>query len=80
MGLAVEVKDSSRFPDKWGYFSFGDTNKTSEAMPTRNPCWQCHEDHAAVEHTFVQFYPTLKPVAKKFGVYDASREQVQDAK
>jgi hypothetical protein len=80
MGMAVEVKDSTRFPDKWGYFGFGDTNKTSEAMPKGNPCWQCHENHAAVEHTFVQFYPTLKPVAKKFGVYNESREQVQDAK
>ena len=80
MGMAVEVKDSSRFPDKWAYFTFGGTNKTSEAMPKANPCWQCHEDHAAVEHTFVQFYPTLKPVAKKFGVYNQSREQVQDAK
>jgi len=32
---------------------------------------QCHEDHAAVEHTFVQFYPTLKQVAKK--IWDLSR-------
>lgn len=80
MGLAVEVKDSTRFPDKWGYFGFGDTNQTSEAMPKGNPCTTCHEAHAAVEHTFVQFYPTLKPVAKKFGVYNESREQVTDAK
>jgi hypothetical protein len=28
----------------------------------------------------VQFYPTLKPVAKKFGVYDEKREQVTDVK
>jgi len=80
MGMAVEVKDSSRFADKWGYFAFGDSNKSSEAMPKGNPCWSCHDAHAAVEHTFVQFYPTLKPVAKKFGVYNESREQVQDAK
>ena len=80
MGLAVEVKDSTRFPDKWGYFGFDDTNQTSEAMPKGNPCTTCHEAHAAVEHTFVQFYPTLKPVAKKFGVYNESREQVTDAK
>jgi hypothetical protein len=80
MGMAVEVKDSSRFPDKWGYFAYGGDNKTSEAMPKGNPCWSCHDGHAAVEHTFVQFYPTLKPVAKKFGVYNEAREQVQDAK
>jgi hypothetical protein len=80
MGMSVEVKDSARFPDKWGYFGFGGDKTTSAAMPKGNSCWQCHENHAAVEHTFVQFYPTLKPVAKKFGVYNEAREQVQDAK
>jgi hypothetical protein len=80
MGLAVEVKDSSRFPDKWAYFAFNASGQTAEAMPKGNGCWSCHEEHAAVEHTFVQFYPTLKPVAKKFGVYDEKREQVTDVK
>jgi Cytochrome P460 len=80
MGLAVEVKDPSRFPEKWAYFGFDAEGKTSEAMPKGNGCWSCHEAHAAVEHTFVQFYPTLKPIAKKFGVYDEKREQVSDAK
>lgn len=80
MGMAVEVKDSARFAEKWAYFSFGDTNQTSESMPNGNPCWSCHDAHAAVEHTFIQFYPTLKPLAKKFGVYDEAREQVSDAK
>jgi len=80
MGLAVEVKDSSRFPDKWAYFGFDADGKSAEAMPKGNGCWSCHDEHAAVEHTFVQFYPTLKPVAKKFAVYDAKREQVTDVK
>ena len=80
MGLAVEVKDSARNPDKWAYYGFGDNDKTAGAMPHGNPCWSCHDGHAAVEHTFVQFYPTLKPVAKKFGTYNEAREQVQDVK
>ena len=80
MGLAVEVKDSSHFPETWAYFAFDAEGKTAEAMPKGNGCWSCHEAHAAVEHTFVQFYPTLKPVAKKFGVYDEKREQVTDVK
>jgi hypothetical protein len=49
-------------------------------MPKGNGCWSCHDDHAAVEHTFVQFYPTLKVVAKKFGTYNEAREQVTEAK
>jgi len=80
MGLAVEVKDSSRYPEKWAYFAFDADGKTAEAMPKGNGCWSCHEQHAAVEHTFVQFYPTLKPVARKFGVYDEKREQASDSK
>ena len=78
-GLAVEVKDSTR-PEKWSYYAYSADGKTAEAMPKGNPCYACHDAHAAVEHTFVQFYPTLKPVAKKFGVYDESREKVQDVK
>lgn len=79
-GLAVEVKDSARFSDKWAYFAFSAEGTNAEAMPKGNSCWTCHDAHAAVEHTFVQFYPTLKPVAKKFGVYNEARERVQDAK
>ena len=74
MGMGVEVKDSS-LPDKWAYFNFDEGNKSAQANP-RQGCFQCHEDHAAVEHSFVQFYPTLKPVARKFGVYNESRETV----
>jgi Cytochrome P460 len=80
MGLAVEVKDSSHNPDKWAYYAFGEENKSAGAMPHGNPCWTCHDAHAAVEHTFVQFYPTLKPVAKTFGTYNKEREKVVDAK
>jgi hypothetical protein len=74
-GLAVEVKDESRFPEKWAYFGFSEDAKTAEAMPKQR-CWQCHDDHAAVEHTFVQFYPTLKPIAQKFGTYRNEAETV----
>jgi hypothetical protein len=80
MGLAVEVKDSAHNPDKWDYYGYNADAKTAGAMPHGNGCWSCHDAHAAVEHTFVQFYPTLKPIAKKFGTYNESREQVTDAK
>lgn len=28
-------------------------------------CYSCHEQHAAVDTTFVQFYPTLLEIAKQ---------------
>jgi hypothetical protein len=73
--LAVEVKDETRYASKWAYFGFRSDAMTAEAMtgPT-DQCWACHNDNAAVEHTFVQFYPTLKPVALKFGTYRAQAE------
>ena len=78
-GIGVEVKDETRFPEKWAYFNFGADTKTAEANP-KAKCWQCHEDHAAVEHTFVQFYPTLEDVAKKFGTYRSAAEDVSSGK
>jgi Cytochrome P460 len=72
MGIGVEVKDA-RFPDKWAYFNFDESSKPAQANP-KDGCWQCHKDHAAVEHSFVQFYPTLKSVAKKFGTYKQAAE------
>jgi hypothetical protein len=74
-GMGVEVKDETRFPEKWAYFAFSEDAKTAEAKP-KQQCWQCHDDHAAVEHTFVQFYPTLKPIAQKFGTYRKEAEAV----
>jgi len=80
MGLAVEVKDSGRNPDKWAHYVFNTDGKAANAMPKGNVCWSCHDAHAAVEHTFVQFYPTLKTVARKFGTYSEAREQVIEVK
>jgi Cytochrome P460 len=73
-GLGVQVKDENRFPGKWAYFTFRGDSKAEEALP-KAQCWQCHDDNAAVDHTFVQFYPTLKPIAEKFGTY---RKEVEN--
>jgi Cytochrome P460 len=65
MGLDIEVKDQARFADKWAYFNFnGDEKSASAISPSQNECWKCHEQNAAVEHSFVQFYPEMLKVAK----------------
>jgi hypothetical protein len=66
VGISVKVKDAARFPDKWAYFSFDASAQTTHSNP-KAACWQCHHDHGAVDSTYVQFYPTLKPVAQKLG-------------
>jgi len=68
ISVDVEVKDTARFAEKWAYFSFDSSAKTAKANP-RAMCWQCHNGGGAVENTYVQFYPTLKPLAQQFGTY-----------
>jgi hypothetical protein len=63
MGLEVHVKDEARFPGKWAFFGFDD-DKSAKMIPTTADCYSCHAEHAAVDTTFVQFYPTLLPIAK----------------
>ena len=78
-GLSASVKDENRFPEKWAYFSFPSAEGASaEAFP-KPMCWDCHHEHGAVENTFVQFYPTLKAVAQKFGTYDATKAAKETA-
>ena len=75
MGLEIHVKDAARFPGGWAFFGFDDA-KTATVVPVEATCYKCHAEHGAVDTTFVQFYPTLKEVAKKFGTYRAAAENV----
>jgi Cytochrome P460 len=63
MDVELHVKDETRFPGKWAFFAFAGA-KTAKAIPTSAGCYSCHAQHAAVDTTFVQFYPTLLPIAK----------------
>ena len=63
MGLEVHVKDAS-LPGGWGFFAF-DSMKPARIIPPAASCYACHQQHAAVDTTFVQFYPTLLPAAKE---------------
>jgi hypothetical protein len=71
-GLDVEVKDEARFADRWAYFTFDGASKAASAdTPSKNECWKCHELNAAVEHSFVQFYPELLRIARAKGTIKA---------
>jgi hypothetical protein len=68
VAIEASVKDSSRYPGKWAYFNFGgrgaEMKEKVEALPTTANCYACHSTNAAVDNTFVQFYPTLLEVAR----------------
>jgi cytochrome P460 len=70
MGLEVHVKDTARFPGGWAFFGF-DENKLAIMVPVEANCYKCHSAHGAVDTTFVQFYPTLLPIAKSKGTLSA---------
>jgi len=74
MGVEVHIKDEAKFPGKWAFFGFDD-DKPAKMIPTSAECYSCHQKNAAVDTTFVQFYPTLLPVAKKKNTLSASYEK-----
>ncbi len=67
MALEVHVKDEARFSGKWAFFGGFGEGKTAKMIPLAADCYTCHAAHAAVDTTFVQFYPTLLPIAKSKG-------------
>ncbi len=66
MARSIHIKDESRFPGKWAFFSFNGDGP-AKAIPPDAVCYSCHQQHGAVDTTFVQFYPTLLEIAKKKG-------------
>ncbi len=63
IGIEAAVKDEKRFSDKWAYFDFigSGGSRLSQAKPfAKQACWNCHNEHGAVDNVFVQFYPVLK--------------------
>jgi hypothetical protein len=66
--LEVHLKDQARFPaTKWAFFGFDASSRTAKPFPANSACQTCHAKSGAVDETFVQFYPTLAPVAEAKG-------------
>jgi hypothetical protein len=70
LGRELHVKDA-RLDGGWGFFAVADSGM---GKPIKRPaeCYTCHEAHAAVDTSFVQFYPTLLPVAKARGTLSSA--------
>lgn len=66
MGVEVHVKDTKRFQGGWAFFGFRGS-QPAQMIPLSQDCYSCHRDHAAVDTTFVQFYPTLLEIATAKG-------------
>ena len=67
LGLEATVKDAKRFagePGNWAYFSWTKPDhsglKTSAAAFPTAACNACHQDAAAKDFVFSQYYPVLR--------------------
>ncbi len=69
--VEVHVKDERRFPGGWAFFGFDGPAKTASMIPISADCYSCHQQHGAVDTTFVQFYPTVFEIAKRKGTVRA---------
>ena len=73
LGIESEVKDQAKFPGNgWAFFGFGKSN-TGKLLARSEDCYACHAEHAAVDNTFVQFYPALLEIAKQKGTLITGR-------
>lgn len=61
MGMEIHVKDKGG----WAFYDLSGGGPEAKLIPKPASCYTCHEEHAAADTTFVQFYPTLMPVAKE---------------
>jgi hypothetical protein len=67
LAIVSDVKDSAKFPGNgWAFFAFG-TSSSGKLLPRTEDCYACHAEHAALDNTFVQFYPALLGIAKQKG-------------
>jgi hypothetical protein len=65
-GDLLDIEAHVKKPDgQWAFYGFGNGTKPAAAIGHDASCYSCHEQHGAVDTTFVQFYPTLLPVARQ---------------
>lgn len=63
VGVEMAVKDVSRVAEGWAYYGFGNPSsgnlRAAAAPQPKNQCFDCHDQHAARDHVFTQFYGLL---------------------
>ncbi|MFY9560648.1 MAG: cytochrome P460 family protein [Terriglobales bacterium] len=79
MSRSIHLKDESR--GGWAFFGF-DEATTGSHIPAQAVCYSCHEQHGAVDTTFVQFYPTLLEIARQKGTFSPGylKDEAEPAK
>lgn len=73
IGLEVATKDSRRFakePGNWAYFSFGHSYPLAKTAAKQqvSACNTCHQESAAQDYVFTQYYPVLRAAKPEKGM------------
>lgn len=71
-GYEIHVKDASR--GGWNFYFIEEGAPSGKPFAKDAACFTCHEKNAAVDTTFVQYYPTLIEIAKKHGTWKSGAE------
>lgn len=71
VSMELHIKDQKKFPEKWAFF-VTDGKQPARYVARGANCYSCHAQHGAVDTTFVQFYPTLLPIASAKGTLASS--------
>jgi hypothetical protein len=65
LGAEMEIKDASK--GGWTFYEVERGATFGTPLPRSQDCYTCHPAKAAVDNTFVQFYPELREAAKRAG-------------
>jgi hypothetical protein len=68
--VEAEVKEGGQ----WVFYAFGRDGTKGKPFPRTERCYSCHAQNGASDNTFVQFYPTLLPIAKAKGTFKVTPE------
>lgn len=61
LGTEIHVKDKNQFPTYgFNFFFYQAGEKYAPSMPEDNVCVSCHQENAAFDNVFTQFYPTIR--------------------
>lgn len=58
VGRSIHVKDEKAGPGTWTFYNYGASGVGSPIARTQ-ACYTCHQEHAATDTVFTQYYPTM---------------------
>ena len=70
----IHLIDPAQGKDGHAFYMFGANDTQGHPMPPGNACVSCHIKHGALDGTFAQFYPTLRPSSRRRRCERAARD------